>query len=138
MCVTYLPFAFDWYSAPRLDDVPADLVECLLAARGDVYLERLAVGLHARRSVHCVTEQTVAGHRQSHHSRHYGAWSHTDTDIIKSPGIARTRRESPMIYYAFHKCQLIIIKSITSMNSYPKLECFIWSMRYFVTFNRVQ
>ena len=78
---TYLPFPLDRNSASRLDDVAADLVERLLAARRYVYLERLAVGLHAGRRVHRVAEQAVARHREAYHARYYCAWK-VNTQVI--------------------------------------------------------
>lgn len=40
---TNLPLPLDGYGPPRLDDVPAELVERLLATRRDVDTQRFAV-----------------------------------------------------------------------------------------------
>lgn len=76
----YLSFPLDRDLAPWLDDVSADLVERVLAARRDVYLERLAGRLHARGRVHRVAEQAVARHGQTYYTRYHrtcdvGKWS---------------------------------------------------------------
>lgn len=57
------------------------MVERLFASRRRVDAQRLARRLHSRGRVHCVPEQAVAWHSQTHHAGHHRSWwRHKTTD----------------------------------------------------------